>query len=158
MSAPIRIETITIGDELLLGIRENEHLTYLGTQLAHHGVEASANLVIRDEAEEIKTFFENAWNRSKLIITTGGLGPTSDDLTCECIAEVLGEEMVYDSSIESAIRERFSNLGRTMPESNLKQCYRPSGAEVLTNPYGTAPGLFLKKERKDFSYAPGTRS
>ena len=155
MSAPIRIETITIGDELLLGIRENEHLTYLGTQLAHHGVEASANLVIRDEAEEIKTFFENAWNRSKLIITTGGLGPTSDDLTRECIAEVLGEEMVYDSTIESAIRERFSNLGRTMPESNLKQCYRPSGAEVLTNPFGTAPGLFLKKNEKILVMLPG---
>ena len=125
MSAPIRVETITLGDELLLGIRENDHLTYLGSQLAHHGIEPAANLVIRDLASDIKLFFEASWNRSDLVITTGGLGPTSDDLTRESIAKALNEELIYDVSIESAIRERFSNLGLPMPESNFRQCYRP---------------------------------
>ena len=148
MSLPIRIETITLGDELLLGIRENAHLSYLGIQLAHHGIEPSANLVVRDHADEIKTFFSESWKRSDLVITTGGLGPTSDDLTRETIAEILDEELVFDPSIEHALRERFSNLGRAMPENNLRQCYRPKGAEVLANPYGTAPGLLIQKEGK----------
>ena len=101
MSLPIRIETITLGDELLLGIRENAHLSYLGIQLAHHGIEPSANLVVRDQADEIKTFFSESWKRSDLVITTGGLGPTSDDLTRETIAEILDEELVFDPSIEN---------------------------------------------------------
>ena len=81
MSSTIRVETITIGDELLLGIRENAHLTHLGTQLAHHGLEPAANLVIRDNPEDIGIFFSQAWQRSDLVITTGGLGPTTDDIT-----------------------------------------------------------------------------
>ena len=69
MTASIRVETITLGDELLLGIRENAHLTYLGRQLAHHGIEPAANLVIRDQPDDIRTFFADAWKRSDLIIT-----------------------------------------------------------------------------------------
>ena len=147
MSSPIRVETLTLGDELLLGIRENAHLTYLGVQLAHHGIEPSANLVMRDNPEDIHLFFSESWKRSDLVITTGGLGPTTDDLTRESIAKALDENLVFDESIEQHIRERFKSLHREMPESNLKQCYRPENAEVLPNPYGTAPGLFSKKKR-----------
>ena len=155
MSSPIRVETITLGDELLLGIRENAHLTYLGVQFAHHGIEPAANLVIRDQPDDIHLFFSDCWKRSDLIITTGGLGPTSDDLTRESIAEALGEKLIYDPSIEQAIKERFSSLHREMPESNLKQCNRFENAEVLSNPYGTAPGLFLKKDGKILVMLPG---
>ena len=155
MTASIRVETITLGDELLLGIRENAHLTYLGRQLAHHGIEPAANLVIRDQPDDIRTFFADAWKRSDLIITTGGLGPTSDDLTRETIAEVLGEELIYDAEVENAIRERFRLLERPMPESNNRQSYRPASAEVLSNPYGTAPGLYLKKDGKILVMLPG---
>ena len=155
MTASIRVETITLGDELLLGIRENAHLSYLGRQLAHHGIEPAANLVIRDQADDIRLFFADCWKRSDLVITTGGLGPTSDDLTRETIAEVLGEELVYDPEVENAIRERFRLLERPMPESNNRQSYRPASAEVLSNPYGTAPGLYLKKEGKILVMLPG---
>ena len=103
MSSPIRVETITLGDELLLGIRENAHLTYLGIQLAHHGIEPAANLVIRDNPDDIHLFFSESWKRSDLIITTGGLGPTSDDLTRESIAKALDEKLVFDGSVEQAI-------------------------------------------------------
>ena len=75
MSSTIRVETITIGDELLLGIRENAHLTYLGTQFSHHGIEPAANLVIRDNPEDIRIFFSESWKRSDLVITTGGWDP-----------------------------------------------------------------------------------
>ena len=155
MTETIRVETITLGDELLLGIRENAHLTYLGSQLAHHGIEPAANLVIRDQPDDIKLFFKDSWERSGLVITTGGLGPTSDDLTRETIAEVLGEKMVYDTNIEDAIRERFRQLERPIPDSNTRQCYRPESAEVLPNPYGTAPGLYLKKDNKILVMLPG---
>ena len=155
MTETIRVETITLGDELLLGIRENAHLTYLGSQLAHHGIEPAANLVIRDQPDDIKLFFKDSWERSELVITTGGLGPTSDDLTRETIAEVLGEKMIYDTNIEDAIRQRFRQLERPIPESNSRQCYRPESAEVLPNPYGTAPGLYLKKDNKILVMLPG---
>ena len=156
MSSTIRVETITIGDELLLGIRENAHLTYLGTQLAHHGLEPAANMVIRDNPEDIGLFFSQAWQRADLVITTGGLGPTTDDITRESIAEALGEELVFDPKIEISLKERFSQLGKPMPEINLRQCYRPGNAEVLENPYGTAPGL-LAKGRKNARHASRTR-
>ena len=155
MSSSLRVETITLGDELLLGVRENAHLTYLGNQLAHHGIEPAANLVIRDNPEDIRLFFSEAWNRSDLVITTGGLGPTTDDMTRENIAQALGEQLVFDPSVEIALRERFSQLGRPMPEINLRQCYRPGNAEIINNPYGTAPGLWLKKDNKILIMLPG---
>ena len=155
MSSNIRVETITLGDELLLGIRENAHLTYLGNKLAHHGLEPAANLVIRDNPEDIRLFFSEAWKRSDLIITTGGLGPTTGDITRENIAEALGEKLVFDPTIETALKERFSQLERPMPEINLRQCYRPENSEILQNPYGTAPGLWLKKDNKILVMLPG---
>ena len=155
MSSSIRVETITIGDELLLGIRENAHLTYLGAQLAHHGLEPAANLVIRDNPEDIAIFFSQAWQRSDLIITTGGLGPTTDDITRESIAKALGEELIFDPKVELALKDRFSQLGKPMPEINLRQCYRPENAEILENPFGTAPGLLLQKEGKFLVMLPG---
>ena len=155
MSSSLRVETITLGDELLLGVRENTHLTYLGNQLAHHGIEPAANLVIRDNPEDIRLFFSEAWKRSDLVITTGGLGPTTDDMTRENIAQALGEQLVFDPNVEIGLRERFSQLGRPMPEINLRQCYRPGNAEIINNPYGTAPGLWLKKDNKILIMLPG---
>ena len=155
MSSTIRVETITLGDELLLGIRENAHLTYLGNQLAHHGLEPAANLVIRDNPDDIRLFFSDAWKRSDLIITTGGLGPTTDDITRENIAQALGEQLVFDPLVEITLKERFSQLNRAMPEINLRQCYRPGNAEILNNPFGTAPGLWLKKDNKILVMLPG---
>jgi nicotinamide-nucleotide amidase len=155
MSSNIRVETITLGDELLLGIRENTHLTYLGNQLAHHGLEPAANLVIRDNPEDIRLFFSEAWKRSDLVITTGGLGPTTDDITRENIAQALGEELVFDPVIETALKDRFKQLARPMPEINLRQCYRLGNSEILENPYGTAPGIWLKKDNKILVMLPG---
>ena len=155
MSSNIRVETITLGDELLLGIRENTHLTYLGNQLAHHGLEPAANLVIRDNPEDIRLFFSEAWKRSDLVITTGGLGPTTDDITRENIAQALGEELVFDPIVETALKDRFKQLARPMPEINLRQCYRLGNSEILENPYGTAPGIWLKKDNKILVMLPG---
>ena len=89
MSKPLTVEVINFGDELLAGIRGNSHLTYLGKQLAQHGVSITRSRVLMDDAAEIRRGFMEAWECSDLVITTGGLGPTEDDLTRETIAQVL---------------------------------------------------------------------
>jgi nicotinamide-nucleotide amidase len=146
MSSTIRVETITLGDELLLGIRENSHLTYLGTQLAHHGIEPAANLVIRDNPDDIKDFFSEAWKRSDLVITTGGLGPTTDDLTRESIAEALGEELIYDAEVEQSIRQRFLQLERKCLKLIYGSAIVPrmrKSLEIHTEPH---PDFFYKRK------------
>lgn len=149
------IDLITIGDELLLGLTRNGHLTYLGEQLAFRGAPPNRNFVIRDEAKEIRRNFEKAWSESDIVITTGGLGPTSDDRTREVIAEILGLELLYSQEVEDDIRERFKSFGREMGPNNKKQAYYPSGAEIIMNAQGTAPGLWLELDDKLLIMLPG---
>lgn len=155
MSKKLRLEIITLGDELLLGIRANSHLTYLGKQIARYGVTIQRNIVIRDEAKEIEQFFLESWATSDVVITTGGLGPTRDDVTRETLAKVLGLKLEHDDTVEAAIRDRFEKMGRRVTENNLRQAKIPEGAEVLPNSNGTAPGIWLKKDGKHLVMLPG---
>jgi nicotinamide-nucleotide amidase len=155
MSNPIAVEVINFGDELLVGIRENAHLKYLGEQLAHYGVSITRSRVILDEPGEIRRAFAEAWEHADLVITTGGLGPTADDLTRETIAQALGLELVFDAAIEATIQDRFSVLGRSMGPHQLKQCYRFADGEALHNERGTAPGLLYKQAGKTLIMLPG---
>ncbi len=138
------VEIINFGDELLVGIRENAHLSYLGEQLARRGVRIRRNQVINDSPDEIHAAFKSAWENADVIITTGGLGPTADDLTRESIAEALGLDLVYDSNIAVAIERYFARLGRPLTDRQRKQCYRFREGLVLSNERGTAPGLVYK--------------
>ncbi|WPJ94874.1 CinA family nicotinamide mononucleotide deamidase-related protein [Coraliomargarita algicola] len=149
------VEVINFGDELLVGIRENSHLTYLGEQLARYGLPIHRSRVITDEASEIKRAFLDAWQHSDIVITTGGLGPTADDMTRENIAEALGAKLVFDAEIEALILARFKVLGRRMAAHHLKQCYRFAEGEVLHNERGTAPGLAYRSEGKILIMLPG---
>lgn len=117
----MNISLITIGDELLLGLTANTHLTYLGEQLSAYGASPNMNLVIRDEAAEIKTHFLNYWKDADIVITTGGLGPTSDDRTRDIIAEALGLELLYSEEVEEDIRQKFIAFGKEMTDNNKKQ-------------------------------------
>ncbi len=155
MSKTPIVEVINFGDELLVGIRENSHLVYLGEQLARYGLPIRRSRVITDEALEIRRAFLDAWNYSDVIITTGGLGPTADDKTRENIAAALGAELVFDPEIEAAIKARFSLLGYTMGKDHLRQCYRFANGEVLHNERGTAPGLVYAKDGKLLIMLPG---
>jgi nicotinamide-nucleotide amidase len=155
MSKPVSVEVINFGDELLVGIRENTHLTYLGGQLAHHGVSIARSRVVMDDVDEIQRGFMQAWECSDLVITTGGLGPTADDLTRETIAQVLGVELVFDPEIEATIKDRFAVLEREMGAHHLKQCYRFEGGEALHNERGTAPGLIYQQGGKLLIMLPG---
>jgi len=155
MSKPLSVEVINFGDELLVGIRENAHLTYLGEQLAHHGVSITRSRVIMDDADEIQRGFLEAWEHSDLVITTGGLGPTADDLTRETIAQLLGVELVFDPEIEATIKDRFAVMECEMAAHHLKQCYCFKGGEALHNERGTAPGLIYKQGEKLLIMLPG---
>ncbi len=150
-----RIELITLGDELLLGIRQNTHLAYLGQQLAQHGLTIRRNMVIRDREEEIERFFSQAWESSDIVLATGRLRPTVDDLTRETIAKALGLGLRHELSVEGAIRERYARMKRTVSENNLRQAKILEGAEVLPNRFGTAPGMWLKKDGKHLVMLPG---
>jgi nicotinamide-nucleotide amidase len=155
MSKPTVVEVINFGDELLIGIRENSHLKYLGEQLAGYGLSIMRSRVISDEVDEIQRAFADAWAHSDLIITTGGLGPTADDLTRESIAAALGAELVYDASIEAAIQAQFVAMGRTLAKHHQKQCYRFKDGAVLSNERGTAPGLVYRAQGKTLIMLPG---
>ena len=155
MSAPKRVELITTGDELLLGLTANSHLAFIGDQLRRRGAMLARNVVISDDASAIGAQFRESWQRAELVITTGGLGPTCDDRTREVIAEALGQRLVHDPSIEAAIRERFARINRKMTENNLKQALRPERAEVLVNANGTAPGLWVEQDGRVLVMLPG---
>ncbi|MFQ3225360.1 MAG: nicotinamide-nucleotide amidase [Lentimonas sp.] len=155
MSKPLSVEVINFGDELLVGIRENTHLIYLGEQLAHHGVSITRSRVLMDDVAEIRRGFMEAWECSDLVITTGGLGPTADDLTRETIAQVLGVELVFDPEIEATIKDRFAVLERKMGGHHLKQCHRFKDGAALHNERGTAPGIFYTQSGKTLIMLPG---
>ncbi len=155
MSQPHSVEVINFGDELLVGIRENAHLVYLGDQLARHGISITRSRILMDEVSEIQRGFKEAWDQSDLVITTGGLGPTADDLTRETIAQALGAKLTFDSRIEAMIKERFSVLNREIDEHHLKQCNYFADGQVLYNSIGTAPGLIYEQSGRILIMLPG---
>ncbi len=146
---------ITLGEELLLGLTPNGHLTYIGDQLRQRGVTLHSNYTISDEGPDIAEQFQFCWERTDVLITTGGLGPTVDDRTKEEIAIALGEELVLDPSVLTAIEKRFEGIGKPMSDNNRKQAYRPKNAEVIENTMGTAPGLWMNKDGKILIMLPG---
>ena len=150
-----RFELLTLGDELLLGLTANGHLTFVWAQLGKRGVQLARNVTVSDEAVVIARQIRESLQSADVIITTGGLGPTCDDRTREVIAEVLGQQLVFDPTIEAAMAERFNRLGRKMTPNNLKQAYRFERGEVLPNANGTAPGLWVEQDGKVLCMLPG---
>ncbi len=150
-----RFELLTIGDELLLGLTANGHLTFIGAELGARGVQLHRNITITDDAEDIADQFRESWSRSDVVLVTGGLGPTCDDRTREAVAVVLGQKLLFDPRIEQHILERFALFGRKMTTNNLKQAYRFERGEVLANANGTAPGLWVEQDGKVLCMMPG---
>jgi nicotinamide-nucleotide amidase len=150
-----RYELLTLGDELLLGLTANGHLTFIGSQLGARGVELRRNVTITDDAEDIAAQFRESWARAEVVLTTGGLGPTCDDRTRESIAGVLGQTLIFDPAIEKHIHDRFALFGRKVTPNNLKQAYRFEKGEVIPNANGTAPGLWVEQDGKVLCMMPG---
>ncbi len=153
--AQLRYELLTLGDELLLGLTANGHLTFIGGELGRRGVTLARNVTLTDEADAIVAQVRESWARADVVITTGGLGPTCDDRTREAVAAVLGRELVFSHEVEKAIEERFARLGRKMTPNNLKQAYVFAGGEILPNAHGTAPGLWIEADGKVLCMLPG---
>jgi nicotinamide-nucleotide amidase len=144
----MRIEVVTIGDELLLGYTIDTNAAHLARQLAGIGVEIVRRTTCGDTAESIGTAVREALDRTGAVITTGGLGPTSDDLTKPSIAALFGRTMVLDEEHLAWMRDRWATrFQRPMPEANIQQAMLPSGARKLANNHGSAPGIWLEDER-----------
>lgn len=150
-----RYELLTLGDELLLGLTANGHLTWIGAELGRRGVQLARNISISDEADAIAGQFRESWAKADVIITTGGLGPTCDDRTRDVLAQALGQQLIFDPASEQAIKDRFARLGRRPTANNLKQAYRFERGEVLPNAHGTAPGLWVEQDGKVLIMLPG---
>jgi len=146
----MKIEIITIGDELLLGFTTDTNAAYLARELAGHGVEVARHATVGDDADAIAAAVRDALERTGSVITTGGLGPTADDLTKPAIATVFGRRLVMREEIVAMIEERFRLYGfkGRMPASNRQQALVPEGARVLENRHGSAPGIWIEDDRQ----------
>ena len=146
----MNIEIINTGSELLLGFVLNTHQQWLCRQLANTGYTVDRQTAIADTGTAIQQTVREALGRSDFIIVTGGLGPTSDDLTRDLIADLLGKKLRVDEKILERLKSFFAERGRPMPANTQVQALVPEGALVLDNPHGTAPGLALEIESSMF--------
>ncbi len=151
----MRSAVLAIGDELLLGDIVNGNAAWLGAELAAAGAPVVHSAMVGDRVGDIATALRRALQDAEIVVVTGGLGPTSDDLTREALAEVAGVELVRHPEIEERLREAFRAYGFDMPETVLKQADVPVGATVLDNPVGTAPGLRLEVQGRLVFAMPG---
>jgi nicotinamide-nucleotide amidase len=145
----VRIEVVTVGDELLLGYTLDSNAAHLARELASLGVEIVRRSTCGDDAATIAETVREALDRTGAVITTGGLGPTSDDLTKPSIAALFGRDMVLDEEHLDWMRRRWTSRWpeRPMPDANRQQAMLPHGARKLVNRHGSAPGIWLEDER-----------
>lgn len=151
----MKTEIIAVGSELLTPDFEDTNSLFLTAGLNAIGIEVSYKTVVGDDERDLARVLRTSLGRSGLILCMGGLGPTEDDRTRETLAGLLGRKLVFHSDIRAHIRERFRRRGVRMSASNLKQCYVIEGAEVLDNPNGTAPGLWLSVAGHKIALLPG---
>ncbi len=148
-------EILSVGTEILLGDILNTNSKYLSEELAKLGISVLRHTTVGDNAERLAAALKTALERSDIVIATGGLGPTADDITRDVCCEVMGFELEMSEEIADGIKAYFDSKGYEMPESNLRQAYVPVGGDVFENRNGTAPGLGLKKGGKCVVILPG---
>ena len=148
-------EILCVGTELLLGDILNTNEQFLSKELAAMGISVMHRSSVGDNPERLAQELKTALGRSDIVITSGGLGPTDDDLTKEVCCEVMGFELREDEDTAERIRSYFKSKGGNMPENNLKQAMLPVGGTVFENNHGTAPGAALEKNGKCVIILPG---
>ena len=151
----MKAEIIAVGSELLTPDRLDTNSLFLTEELNKLGIEVLRKTIVGDNRELLAEAFRDALNRVPVVITSGGLGPTEDDLTRETVAELLGRKLRRNEEVVRAIEARFRSLKRAMPAVNIRQAMVPEGAEVLQNPRGTAPGLWLEDSGRMIALLPG---
>lgn len=132
---------LAIGDEIVGGLTTDTNSGFIAGELREVGVEPVCGFAVRDDEDDIVRALRQATAAAELVVCTGGLGPTADDLTTACVARFAGRELVLDDASLAAMEERFRDRGMEMPPNNRKQALFPAGAEIIPNPNGTAPGF-----------------
>ncbi len=150
----MRTEIVCIGSELLLGT-QNTNGPFIAEKLATIGIRASRNISVGDEKKELENVLAESINRSELVIITGGLGPTFDDITREAVSRVLGKKLLFDKEAMSQIAAYFAKLNKKMPGVNDRQAYIIEGAKTIENTAGTAPGQMINFKGKLIFLLPG---
>lgn len=148
-------EILSVGTEMLLGHLVDTNAPYLAESLSELGVDVYFISQVGDNQDRLVQTLRRGWERSDLIVITGGLGPTGDDLTREAIAELMGEEMVVRPDLERDLRAFFARRNRPMPDHNVKQATLIPSARALANPIGTAPGWWVERDGKVIVAMPG---
>jgi len=151
----VNAEIITIGDELLRGEIVDSNKARIAQRLLLLDIECRHQVSVLDDPADMRDAFVRAAGRSEIVLVSGGLGPTRDDLTTEVLAETFGRELILDDASLETIRVFFERVGREMAEVNRKQAFFPSEAEVLPNPIGTAPGFSIREGKTVFFAMPG---
>src|SRR5687768_6251462 len=148
-------EIIAVGSELLTPEKTDTNSLWLTEKLMSIGIEVKLKTIVGDDEGRLEETIRDALKRSDVVITTGGLGPTEDDITRPVSARAAGRELIYHDELETELRERFRRWGREMPEINKRQAYVIDGAEILPNPHGSAVGMMLKDDGKHLVILPG---
>ncbi len=151
----MKAEIIAVGSELLTPDRVDTNSLFLTEELNKLGIEVVRKSIVGDNRDYLSAAFKEALERVELVIASGGLGPTEDDLTRETLADLLGRKLHLNNEILRYIEGRFRQLGREMPEVNVRQAMVPEGAEVLENPRGSAPGLWIEDAGRFIALLPG---
>lgn len=151
----MKAEIMAVGTELLLGDIINTNAQFIARELAALGISVYHQSVVGDNDERLMKCIEEGFERADIIITTGGLGPTKDDLTKEIAAEYFGKSLVPHEESMRLIEDYFKISGRKMAESNRKQAYFPEGSIILRNNNGTAPGCIIESSGKIIILLPG---
>ena len=146
---------LCVGTELLFGQTVNTNATYLSQQLQLLGIDVLYHFTVGDNPDRLRALLKTALDETDLVITSGGLGPTQDDLTKEIITEVMGDELVLDQEVYDTISGFFKKVNREMTENNKKQAYVPKNGVVIYNDKGTAPGIIVTNESKTVIALPG---
>lgn len=148
-------EIIAVGSEMLTPQRVDTNSLFLTAELNNLGVEVVAKCVIGDDRERLAEAVRGALSRSPILIISGGLGPTEDDLTRDAVADALGRKLVFHSEIAEALEQRWTRMGRKMAEVNRRQAFLVDGADILANDRGTAPGQWIEESGRIVMLLPG---
>lgn len=151
----MKAEIIVSGSELLLGQSIDTNGPWIARKLSEIGIDCHFKSTVGDNLNNMATTIARAFSRADIILCTGGLGPTQDDITREAVASALDLPLIYDETLAEVIREKFRQRNRTMSDNNLRQAYYPEGADILEAFPGTAPGIHLQYEGKHLFLMPG---
>lgn len=151
----MRLELVTIGTELLLGFTVDTNAAWIGRTLAEHGISVVRRATVPDDPAAIRDAVRDGLERTGFVLTTGGLGPTRDDITKAAVAALFGRRVVFDESVWADLVDRYARMGRPLSDANRSQAGVPEGATVLPNPRGTAPGLWITGDSGTVAMVPG---